>query len=128
MRYIPRAISKVAEGHGMGVESAYNKIFNEHINNINQFSYYSQDDNIVEYLWDKYIKLCMEVPTVVIESRKLGYSTLGSNLPMRRKIISFDEVIDLAKGMKNAGINEINRQVEEIIGKAKKKSHILRLG
>ena len=62
---IPKKIAEVATLGGKG--DNYLTIFSSHIASILHVSTYSNHFNLVDYVWDKYTELCLEVPTISFE-------------------------------------------------------------
>ena len=62
---IPKCIAEIAALGGKGVE--YLTMFSSHIASILHISTYSNHFNLVDYVWDKYTELCLEVPKVSFE-------------------------------------------------------------
>ncbi len=62
---IPKQIAAVATLGGKGDE--YLTMFSSHIASILHISTYSIRFNLVDYVWDKYTELCLEVPMVSFE-------------------------------------------------------------
>ena len=62
---IPKQIAEIATLGGKGDE--YLRTFSSHIASILHISTYSIRFNLVDYIWDKYTELCLEVPTISFE-------------------------------------------------------------
>lgn len=62
---IPKKIAEVATLGGKG--DNYLTMFSSHIASILHISTYSTRFNLVDYIWDKYTELCLEVPIVFFE-------------------------------------------------------------
>ena len=62
---IPKKIAEVATNGGKG--DNYLTMFSSHIASILHISTYSTRFNLVDYVWDKYTELCLEVPAVSFE-------------------------------------------------------------
>lgn len=66
---IPKRIAEVAHLGGKGDE--YLRVFSSHIAAIIHVSSYSTNFNIVDYVWDKFTDLCLEVPFVTLKNSNL---------------------------------------------------------
>jgi len=62
---IPKRIADKAKRDGKGTE--YLKLFNTHISTIIHISAYSDSFCVVDYVWDRYTELCIEVPLISFE-------------------------------------------------------------
>ena len=62
---IPKKIAEIARLGGKGDE--YLTMFSSHIASILHISTYSNRFNLVDYVWDKYSDLCLEIPKVSFE-------------------------------------------------------------
>lgn len=62
---IPKRIAEVATLGGKG--DNYLTMFSSHIASILHISTYSIRFNLVDYVWDKYTELCLEVPAISFE-------------------------------------------------------------
>lgn len=67
---LPKILSEKAKSKNMG--NHYNKLFNEHIIYILNLRFYSNNFDIVEYLWDNYKKIYLEIPVILklVEHRR----------------------------------------------------------
>jgi len=62
---IPKRIAEIAKLGGKGDE--YLRVFSNHIASVLHISTYSNNFCIVDYVWEKFTELCLEVPLVSFE-------------------------------------------------------------
>lgn len=65
---IPKRIAEVAKRRGKGNE--YLQLFDSTIASILHISTYAPQFCVVDYVWDKYIHICLEVPLIIISPDK----------------------------------------------------------
>jgi hypothetical protein len=80
---IPKRIAKQAKALGKGDE--YLALFNINIASVIHISTYSEEFCVVDYVWNKYIDLCLEVPVVGFLSEETDI-----HLPESRERIPLD--------------------------------------
>ena len=78
---IPKKIAEVAMLGGKG--DKYLTMFSSHIASILHISTYSIRFNLVDYVWDKYTELCLEVPMTSFEFNEF-------ELEERKELIALD--------------------------------------
>ena len=81
---IPKRIAEKAKQLGKGDE--YLALFNANIASIVHISMYAEHFCVVDYIWDKYITLCLEVPTVAFNFEQHAYEIEFNN----RRLIPLD--------------------------------------
>ena len=118
---LPRQISDMATSKGLGI--GYERIFNDYITEAKQLRYYVESFDIIDYLWDNYVKLCINLPTIYVDSKStlmIEQSDNKKNLPIiSPTTLNMGYVLTLANDIKRISFNEINKKINEIIGKSK---------
>lgn len=118
---LPRQISNKATRNGLG--TGYERIFNEYITEAKHLKYWIDSFDIVDYLWDKYIKLCINLPILYVGT-ETGLKpmitegiTTGKHLPViSPHSLNWGYVLSLAKDITDVNFDEINKKINEILG------------
>lgn len=77
---IPKRIAKRAKEDNKGNE--YLNVFNSYISSMVYMSIYDCHFDIIEYIWNKYVELCLEIPTILIDVEDLDMLDVSYNRPI----------------------------------------------